>query len=75
MDIPAPSEPVRQLRCDRCDCVLDLTVDELLRCSHGDWPRCCMMAMILEVDEQSVRPNDKTELERGRRQGRRRVPG
>jgi hypothetical protein len=31
--------------------------------------------MVLEVDEQSVRPNESTELERRRRQGRRTVLG
>jgi hypothetical protein len=64
----------RRLRCDRCECVLELTADELLRYSRGDWPRCCTLAMVLEIDEQAVRPNAGTELERRHRQGRRAVP-
>src|SRR5689334_18423802 len=70
---PMPFRPTmieRRLRCDRCGCVLEMTADELLRCSHGDWPRCCMVAMVLEVADQSVRPNAGTELERPERQGR-----
>ncbi len=47
-----------------------MTADEVLRVSRGDWPRCCMLPMILEVDDQSVRPNAGTELERPDRRGR-----
>lgn len=67
-----PSRPAhdRRLRCDRCGCVLDMTADELLQVSRGEWPRCCMVPMILEVDDQSVRPNAGTELERPVRRGR-----
>lgn len=69
--MPFRSTPIeRRLRCDRCGCVLEMTADELLRCSHADWPRCCMVAMVLEVADQSVRPNAGTELERPERQGR-----
>jgi hypothetical protein len=75
MELPAPPEPARRLRCDRCGCILELTADEMLRCTSGDWARCCMVAMVLEVDDEAVRPNERTELEQRRPQGRRVVPG
>ena len=67
--------PIRRLRCDRCGCALEVTADELLHFSHGEWPRCCMRAMIVEVDDQSVRPTDTTALERPSPQTGRRSPG
>jgi hypothetical protein len=62
MSTSPPSD--RRLRCDRCGCVLDVTANELLQFSRGEWPRCCLVPMILELDDQSVRPTDGTELER-----------
>ena len=60
----------RRLRCPRCGCVLEVTADEMLRFSRGDWPRCCMLPMVLVVDDQAVSPNEKTALERPRRRSR-----
>ena len=60
----------RRLRCNRCGCVLEVTADEMLRFSRGDWPRCCVLPMVLEVDDQTVSPNEKTALERPRRRSR-----
>jgi hypothetical protein len=70
MQSTTPSD--RRLRCDRCEAGFDVTPDELLRFSSGDWPRCCMVPMILEVADQSVRPNAATELERPARRQRNR---
>ena len=56
-------------------CVLEVTADEMLTFTRGgDWPRCCMVAMILDVDDQSVRPTDATALERPSRRARRMFP-
>jgi hypothetical protein len=38
--------------------------------SRGDWPRCCIMAMILDVDEESVKLGDGTKMERPPRRAR-----
>jgi hypothetical protein len=67
-----PTSPAhdRRLLCDRCGCVLTMTADELIRFSRGEWPRCCLLPMVLELDNQSVRPNDGTEVERPTRRGR-----
>jgi hypothetical protein len=62
--MPTPPESDGRLRCDRCGCVLEVTAAELIAFSRGDWPRCCMVAMILDVDDVSVRPTDATALER-----------
>jgi hypothetical protein len=62
--MPTIPGPNRGLRCDRCGCVLEVTSDELLQFSQGEWPRCCMRPMIIDVDDQSVRPSDATDLER-----------
>ena len=62
--MPTTSAPAHRLRCDWCGWVLDVTADELLRFSRGDWPRCCMRALILDVGGHSVRPTDRTKLER-----------
>jgi hypothetical protein len=67
-------DPDRRLRCDRCGHSMDVTADELLLYTRGDWPRCCMVAMILEVDDQSVSPSDVTELERPSRTARKMFP-
>ena len=73
MSTPPPA--TRRLRCDRCACVLEVTADEMLTFTRGgDWPRCCMVAMILDVDDQSVRPTDATALERPSRRARRMFP-
>ena len=53
-----------RLRCSRCECLLEVTADELIRFSRGEWPRCCMVLMILDVDNNSVNPGAGTELER-----------
>jgi hypothetical protein len=49
---------------------MEVSADELLRFSRGDWPRCCILPMILEFDGTSVGPTDKTDLERLTRSAR-----
>jgi len=68
-------DPARRIRCDRCGCSLQLTPDELLEFTRGEWPRCCMRPMILDVADHSVRPNDGTEVERPARRTRKMFPG
>jgi hypothetical protein len=51
-----------------------LTADELLAFTRGEWPRCCMRPMILDVEDHSVRPNEATELEGPPRRSRRMFP-
>lgn len=73
MSEPPPARDFdRRLRCNRCGCVLEVTADEMLRFSRGDWPRCCVLPMVLEVDDQAVSPGDKTALERPPRRPRER---
>jgi len=73
--MPTTPVPDRRLRCDRCGYLMDVTADELLRYSRGDWPRCCVVPMILDVDDQSVSPSEVTELERPSRSARKMFPG
>jgi hypothetical protein len=54
---------------------MDVTADELLRFSRGEWPRCCVVPMILEVDDRSVSPTGPTKLERPTRVARKMFPG
>lgn len=60
----------RRLCCNRCGSGFEVTPDELLRFSSGDWPRCCLAPMVLEVADHLVSPNAATELERPARGGR-----
>ena len=62
--MPATSAPARRLRCDRCGWVLEVTADDLRQFSRGTWPRCCTRGLILDVGPHSVRPTDRTKLER-----------
>jgi hypothetical protein len=68
-------ESARRLRCGRCWCSMELTADELLVVSRGQWPRCCLSPMILDVVDQSVRSDEGTEVERTSRVPRRMCPG
>jgi hypothetical protein len=68
-------EPARQLRCGRCGSSIQLSADELLAFSRGEWPRCCLSPMILDVVDHSVRPDDKTAVERTSRRAHRMFPG
>jgi hypothetical protein len=72
--MPTPPALDRRLRCDRCGYSMDVTADELLRFSRGDWPRCCVRAMTLDVDDRSVSPSQATELERPTRGARKLSP-
>ena len=54
---------------------MEVTADEMLRFSRGDWPRCCVLPMVLVVDDQAVSPGDKTALERTTRRSRDRSRG
>jgi hypothetical protein len=65
-------EPARRIRCDRCESTIQLTPDELLEVSRGEWPRCCLSPMILEVEDDSVNPSVDTDLARPSRRSRRR---
>jgi hypothetical protein len=53
-----------RLRCDHCGRVVDVTADELIRFTRGKLPRCCTRVLTLEVDGLSVRPAERTKLER-----------
>jgi hypothetical protein len=68
-------EPARRLWCGRCGGSIQLTADELLAFSRGEWLRCCLSPMILDVVDRSVRPDEKTEVERTSRPARRMFPG
>ena len=72
--MPTTSGPVHRLKCGRCRCVLEVTADELLRFSSGEWPRCCVVPMVLEVDGAPVGPTEKTAVERPRRSTRKMFP-
>jgi hypothetical protein len=63
-----PPPPETRLRCLRREDVVILTPDEMLRVSRrGEWPGYCVLPMVLEVEDQAVSPNGKTDLERLRR--------
>jgi hypothetical protein len=53
---------------------MEVSADELLQFVRGDWPRCCILPMILELDGTAVGPMDKTDLERPSRPARKMFP-
>jgi hypothetical protein len=69
--MPTPHASETRLRCPRCDVVVALTQDEMLQVSRGgEWPRCCLVPMVVEVEDQTVSPDGKTALERTTRSRR-----
>ena len=67
--------PAGRLRCDRCGCSMDVSPDDMVRFTHGEWPRCCLLPMTLDVDDHLVRPTAGTDLERPPRPARKTYRG